>query len=493
MRNLLLVILTLISISCVAEDDGRLSVAAAQEPPVQDVMVNTSLSGRNILAGNVYERLLSYGDDGVEPLLAESCSLSGDGHTLTLTLREGVVFHDGSALDIRDVVESLNRWIKVYPAAEKMTGGALFEERDGMAVITAETSLALLPLMIASSPQCAIIVPSESLENLTDGGLLFGAPGTGPYRVDEWSEGEKVSLSLFDDYWGEKPEIEGIDYYFVPDPVTRRLGLESGQYDFIDTVLSDDVPSLSENEDIKLLQGSENGSIAVVFNKKEGVFRDIEMREAAALSADRDALMRACYGESGYSVHTDYMEAPWSVDSSLDPFGKEDRERAKAILDETGYDGEEIRILTSNLTDLDKIAVALASQLESAGMNVSITVLDWASFLEKRRDESSWDIYVSAMSRVMLPADKAYLSPSAPGGFSDSVSLEMLSELNEASDEEEAMEIWRETQIRLWEYIPVIIPGHYSTVYASTADLEGVDLSDGYHFRSAHLSRQGVI
>ena len=158
-----------------------------------------------------------------------------------------------------------------------------------------------------------------------------------------------------------------------------------------------------------------------------------------------------------------------------------DEARGRALLEEGGH----VDILAPNLTNLDRIAIALASQLEEAGLDVSITILDWASFIARRSDWEAWDIYISATSRVALPLEKAYLFASSPGGFDDAGCSELLDELAASPDIETAAAIWQEAQIELWKYVPVIVPGHYSTVHASSSDLQGIDFSDGFHFRTA--------
>ena len=95
--------------SCRSENDG-FSIAIAQEPPSLDVMVNTSISGREILAGNVFEKLFSYDGSNVIPLLASSYEFSEDSKTLRITIKDSVYFHDGSELDTEDAAASMNRW-----------------------------------------------------------------------------------------------------------------------------------------------------------------------------------------------------------------------------------------------------------------------------------------------------------------------------------------------------------------------------------------------
>ena len=74
-------------------------------------MVNTSISGREILVGNVFEKLLAYDEGEIVPLLAESYSSEDDGHTLRFRIRKGVLFHDGSPMTVSDAVASMNRWL----------------------------------------------------------------------------------------------------------------------------------------------------------------------------------------------------------------------------------------------------------------------------------------------------------------------------------------------------------------------------------------------
>ena len=495
-----LMILTILSVSC-AQDTGDdvLSVALSQEPPVLDVQLNPSISGRMIMLGNVFERpVVLDGDGRIREELAESFSLSEDGRKLSFVMRDDVLFHDGTVMEGSDAAASLNRWLSLYSQADQAASGHRFVSSGNEVHIESEGSLLMLLMMIASSPQGAVIMPEECAGETS---VLSSFIGTGPYRLQSWRPGEKVSLVSFEGYrpyaegeadglWGDKSAgPEAITYYFVPDGTTRRLGLESGLYDAVDCILSDDIPSLMENGDVRLLEGDENGSIALVFNKRHGVFRDVRMRRAVALTVDRDTLMQACYGSYGYVLRPDYMESGlWSVDPALDPYGQTDPGAAAVLTGEAGYDGEVVRILSSNTSNLDKIAVALASELEKAGIRSEVEVLDWASFIERRKDPEAWDIFISAYTRTVLPQLKTYLSPTLPGWLDDEASLSLLEAISGAESLDEAAELWQEAQIMLWQSVPVIVPGHYSTVYGVSSSLDGTIVGDGLYFWAASLS-----
>ena len=484
MRAFFVVLLCILFFSCSSERDDSLDIAIALEPPTLDVQVNSSVSGRMIAVGNIYEKLVTLSEGKIVPELASSFVLSEDGKHLSFKIRDGITFHDGSALDADDVVASLNRWLSLYAEASNAAKGNIFKKEGDEVYIDSDSSLFSFLFMMASSPQSAVIMPSEVIAESTY--LVDKFIGTGPYMVERWYPGERIDLVKFESYIPYSDDKsqgpERLSYFFVSDGTTRRLGLESGLYDAIDCVLSDDIPRLTKNDSITLLEGDENGSIALVLNKKEGPFSSHSNRKALSLIIDRDELMRACYGNYGYFLHSDYMErgSGWSVSDDRDPYNESNAEKGALL-----FDGEKVRILSSNTSNLDKIAIVLAAELEEVGIEAEVTVLDWASFIERRKDPSLWDISISAYSATTLPQLKAFLSERGAGWLEDEKALSMLSTLSDASTMQEAKTLWEETQRYLWEYIPVIILGHYSTVYAISSDITGVILSDSFYFWDA--------
>ncbi len=494
-KALAIIILILFLVSCSGENprEGNINIAVSQEPVTLDITVSSTLMGRIIASGNIYEKLLVLDGDGeVREELASSYSFSNDNRTLTFSLREGVLFHDGSTLSAKDAAASMNRYLSIYSRASELVGESRFEVTGDLEIeITSDHSLVFLPLLIASSPQEAIIMPSY-LINGTD--VVSQYIGTGPYKLSLWRSGEKIVLEKFDSYseygdecngkWGRKSARNStLTYYFVPDSITRLLGLESGQYDFINDVMSSDVTRLEKNESIRLIEGDESGSIAIVFNKKEGPFQDKSIRQAVSLSLSSEELMSACYGDSGYSLNSDYMESSqknWLSDSPND-YAVRDTSKARELL--SGNENLRVRILTSNLSNLDKIAVAVKEELEDIGLESEIISLDWAGFVEKRNNASDWDIYISAFTSVPLPQMKSYFSPSFPGWMDEeSEAYSVIRRMNKAESLSEAETIWKEGQEVLFDYAPVYIPGHYSTVYASFKDLDNIIIQNGFFF-----------
>ncbi len=496
---LLLLLSTLIISSCVQKaEDRTLVVAYSQEIPNLDVQKNTNRSLRDMLVGSVYERLFVMDGEGIPRCeLASSYSFGEDNHVLDIRIRENVNMHDGSVLSPEDAMASMNRWLDSCAQASDMVGGNRFSIMDGALHIESENNLALFPYLVASSPQAAVIASEESLEE-NSFSLVSSVVGTGPYRLSSYESGVGLTLSRFEDYssygdgsdglWGNKDAyFDTIKYLIVPDSVTRRLGLETGEYDFINDVMSYDIPELKENGDVRLIGGEETGSIALVFNKKSDLGGRLWFRQAVALAVDHDALMKACYGDYGYNLHSDYMEDHQKIFAVQgDPYCIQDMDAAVGLLKENGYGSEVVRILSSNNSNLDRIALALKDMLEGVGMKAEVTILDWTGFLSERSDPEAFDIFISAFSSVALPQMKLYLSQDYPGWFYDDKASSYMGKLNSADGVEEAADVWQEAQRYFWSVLPVVVPGHYITINASGSDIGGVIVQDGNHFWSAY-------
>lgn len=488
MKKLSIILLALILISCNTEkESSTLSVAVSQEPPTLDVVVNTSLISRIIASGNIFEKLLSKDSNGdIKLELAESYSLRDDNKKLSFTLKKNIRFHDGSYLTNRDASLSMNRWLSIYKPAHDIAGDAMFYETEDGIAIESDNNLSFLPLLIASAPQAAAIMPQSIISNLKMSEVVSEYIGTGPYKLKEWKSGESITLEKYKEYNTDedknKGTIDTITYYFVSDSVTRALGLKSGLYDFANDVMSED-RALYKDSDIEVLEGGETGSIGIIFNKSKGLTANVEFRRALSLAIDPEKTMKACYGEYGWHCHTDYMEIEqvFSLDDE-NPYRGRDEEKSKLYLAKSGYNNEAIRILTSNTSNLDKMAISIASDLEKAGIKTELIILDWASMMERRKNKDAWDLLISAYTTVPLPQMKLYLSPDYPGWIEDDVDI--LKEMNDKSLDE-CIELWRDAQMKFWESVPLLVPGHYLTSYAKNKSIKDVVVNGGFYFWNA--------
>ena len=355
---------------------------------------------------------------------------------------------------------------------------------------------------MAASPQSAAVYSKDMFASLDADGLITEYIGTGPYTVDEWRKGEYIKLSRFDSYCPYGGDMDGLAgykhayietliYYFVPDAFARTAGCETGQYLFMNDLMNDDIPRLSENDELVVSRGSEAGSFVLLFNKMEGLASQQYIRTAVNTALDLDVIMAACYGSGGYVMHPNLMESDqrlWVSDEPEARYDIGDKKKAAAILEENGYDGTPVKVLSSNLSNMDKSALALESELEKAGFNVELTIVDWAAMMEYRSDPSMWDICITAMTQVPLPSQKLYLSPDYAGWSDDEHLSSLMGLFNSASSIEEARSVWFEIQDYFYDYLPAIICGHYQSGYLYSSRLSGVNEYYGFYFWNTEIS-----
>ena len=482
-----------------------LHIAVAQQAPSLDLHKNSSLIARQMMDGTCWEKLVTQNANAeAVPELCESYEVSEDATTITFNLRKGVKFHDGSEMTADDVVASMNRWIEGFSSAKSTVGEARFEKVDDYTVkIAADHSILLLPSMIAGAAQPASITTAEACAKEDSNGFMTDYIGTGPYKFVEWVQDQYVKLERFDDYvpYGTEGEpMDGwagyksaptkiLEYDIVPEATTREAGLETGQFDVIWGVPNDDYERIKELDGVTI-NSSQAGTVALVFNHKQGIAANQWFRQAVNTCLDMDEILTAVYGEGGYDLGSCYMneaQAFWNTDAGSEYYNQKDPEDAKKILEENGYNGETFTILVSNLSNMNYMAVAMEAELEAIGIPTELTIVDWATLTDYRKDPDKFDIYITSFAQVPVPSLKLYFGPSYPGWSDDAVLAEKFAAMNTSKTLDEAKSAWEDLQAYSWEYLPLINAGHYITHFAWNSKVEGLNEFSGLYFWNAGI------
>ena len=483
----------------------ELHIAVAQQAPSLDLHKNSTLIARQMMDGTVWEKLVTQNANAeAVPELCESYDVSEDAKTITFYLRKDVKFHDGSEMTADDVVASMNRWIESFSSAKSTVGDARFEKVDDYTVkISADHSILLLPSMIAGAAQPAAITTAAACEKEDTNGFMTDYIGTGPYKFSEWVQDQYVKLERFDDYvpYGTKGEpMDGwagykaaptkiLEFDIVPEETTRVAGLETGQYDAIYNLQNDDVPRVEGMDNITV-KSSQQGTVALVFNHKQGIAANQYFRTAVNTCLDMDEILTAVYGEGGYDLGSCYMDeaqAFWNTDAGSENYNQKDPEKAKQILQENGYNGETFTILCSNLNNMNYIGVAMEQELEAIGIPTELTIVDWATLTDYRKDPSKFDLYITSFAQVPVPSLKLYFGPNYPGWSDDATLAEKFEAMNTATTMDDAKKAWEDLQAYSWEYLPLINAGHYIANYAWNSDVEGLNTFSGLYFWNAGI------
>lgn len=473
---------------------GELRAALGQQPETLDPQISTGSTVKYV-ARHIFESLVTI-DSNFQPVpeLAESIEKSEDGLTYTFKLRENIIFHNGEPMTAEDVVASMNRWKGQSAVAQDILGeGAIFEEVDELTVTLKLEKARLTTLDVLASPkQFAGIMPKEVIEAASAEGVSDYI-GTGPFKFEEWKQDQYIHLKKFAEYQSVDFPTDGLsgkkealvdDLYFdiVTDSSTQLSGLQTGQYDVAYSVPNDNYEQLKNDKNIKTYTDLYGNGLHH-FNKKQGIFTNPKMRAAVNAAVNNDEIMLGGWAhEDLFEVDSAYManSQVWYSESGSEEFNQADPDKARQLLEEAGYNGEEIVIMTNSDAELYNMSVVFHEQLKKAGMNVKLEVLDRATMSEKRTDPANWDLLAVGLSTVTTPSQHLSLSANWPGWTEDEKIAEQLEAIEASTNQDEALKIWNELQEYLWtDYLPGVKHGDYFYYLASTNKVDGLTIMEG--------------
>lgn len=484
---------------------GELRVALNAQPPTLDIHMTTAGATKETVR-LAYETLMTIDSKSLAaPMLAESVDISEDGKTYTFRLREGIKFHNGEEMIAEDVVASMNRWKELAFAAKQAFGESTFEVEDDYTVVLELEKPVLAALDIIASPgQFAAIMPKEVIEAAGDDGV-DEIIGTGPFQFVEWKQDQYIHFTKFEDYQALDSEPDGLagkkealvdDVYFdiVTDASTRISGIQAGEYDIAYHLPHDSYEQLVNDENVIPL-ATPTGNLNLVYNKASGPVADAKVRQAINAALDLDKIMMAAFNdEELYSLYAGYMDETmvnWATEAGSEFYNQKDLEKAKQLLDEAGYNGEPIRLMTTrDYLHYYKAAVVIQEQLAEIDVNIDLQISDWATITEKREDPDVWEIFISGFAFVSNPVQIVVLSPGYAGSSDHPKIEEQFAAIESSESNEEAKEHWTELQSFLWEeYLPVTQLGVYTNLFASTDKVEDFHAFSGAIFWNTKVNK----
>jgi peptide/nickel transport system substrate-binding protein len=464
---------------------AELNVAYDNQPNSLDAQMSTTLFTRE-LSRTFYETLVTLnGNYQPVPHLAESYDISDDRKTYTFNLREGVTFHNGKVMAAEDVVASMNRWKEVNSRARRFFEGSTFEATDDSTVVLTMPEAKVDTLHVLASWNTAVIMPKEVAEAADETGVKEYI-GTGPFQFVEWKQDQLVHVTKYDDYksldtpasgftGAKEAMVDDIYFQFVSDPATRGAGLQSGQYDIAMRLSTDDFPRFDADPNIGIAK-SYIGFLMMNYNKEAGPFTDVKMRQAINAAVNpSDILLGAYANPEFFELNSSYnieAQTDWYTEAGAEHYNQNDAEKAQSLLEEAGYDGEEITLLAPRVPEFQNAAIVIKSQLESIGVSAKVDTFDFATYAQKRLDPQNWDITVQPFSLNPIPTQWIFFNPNTWGWTDDEELLGLVAEMQDGTLEE-AKELWPSAQERSWEYLPITKIGDaysYSAYNAEAAE-----------------------
>jgi peptide/nickel transport system substrate-binding protein len=350
-------------------------------------------------------------------------TVDADQKVWTLTLRDNLLFHDGTPVRARDVVASLRRW-----GVKDAFGQAVFAATDDLSaandkqiVFRLNRPFPLLPQALAKPTNLVAAIMPERLATKPAGTLLTEIVGSGPFRFlpDEHVSGARSAYARFEKYvprdgvasFCAGPRIANFDrveWLTMPDPSTQVSALSTGEVDWIEQPVMDLVPSLKANRNLVVEVLETKGLIASLrFNHLYPPFDNPAIRRAALHAVNQREFMTAVAGEPDTSVINDHVGffAPGSAyasDAGMENFRSQpDFAALRKQVMEAGYGGEKVLFLgAADVPRITAIAQVGADMLSKIGLNVDYLSLDWGTIVQRNQHqqpvaEGGWSIYGS--------------------------------------------------------------------------------------------------
>lgn len=352
-------------------------------------------SGTEEIMMNIFEGLLMPTPSGdLAPVIAESYEISEDGTLYTFKIRDGIKFHNGNPLDVKDVEFSLNRMSGKdgFPPSS-----ALFNEIEEIKVIDKNR----IQIRLKEADSAFIysltegIVPDENANELDKNPI-----GTGAFKVVQYDREQQIVFEKFNDYWGEKANIDRVTVLVVPNNETAFLKLLSGEINMLSKV---DAKRLNELKNFNNISAPQNTVQIFSLNNKIAPFDDVRVRKAINMAINKDEIITAVMGGNGIKLETNM--SPVMKKYCIDNIGEtQSIEKAKELLKESGHTNFSFTIkVPSNYPMHVNTAQIIAEQLKAIGLTVKIETIEWTTWLSEVYSGRKYEATIVGLSGKLDP------------------------------------------------------------------------------------------
>jgi peptide/nickel transport system substrate-binding protein len=323
------------------------------------------------------------------PQLATAWTWGADGLSLTLKLRDGVVFHDGTPFDAEAVRFNLER-DKTAPYSRRKTE---LQPVRAITVVDSHTvrldlSEPYVPLLAQLADRAGMMVSPTAARELGEK-LATHPVCAGPYRFVEWVAQDRIVFDKFEPYWNKGAVgIDRVVYLPIPDDTVRLANLRSGGFQIIERVAPTDVATVRGDARVRLSTAPSVGYRVLSINTNKGraakapLGTDAKLREAFELSLDREAINQVAF--DGAFVPSNQPEPPGSTFYDKDlPVPARDVARAKAIVAASGKNKVPVTLLVSTDPLDGRVAQIIQAMAGEAGFDVKIEVTEGTSLLAR--------------------------------------------------------------------------------------------------------------
>ncbi|MEI7711441.1 MAG: ABC transporter substrate-binding protein [Rhodospirillales bacterium] len=455
----------------------------------------------------VYEGL--YGrDQGFEPrpqMLAGHV-VDNDGLRWTMTLRDGLFWHDGTPVLARDCLASLQRWLKRDPTSVIIEArvAEITAPDDKTLVWRLKKPFPLLPHFLSKMQPQPVMMP-ERLAATDPHKQIVEIVGSGPFRFlkDEFVSGARASFARFDKYnprqeppsynaGGHKVHVDKVEWRVIPDSATAANALTAGEVDWVELPQPDLIPMLKKATGVTTGLLDLYGTFALLRpNHLHGPTNNPGVRRAMMAAIDQRETMTAAMGDDpatwkapiGYIV----PGSASATEAGMDTVRlRKSTDEIKRMLDKAGYAGETLVFMhpTDQLV-YHAVATVAADAFRKIGMTVDEQLVDWGTVVQRRPSKEppskgGWGIFPAGapgpeFADPLLSNPMRSNGPKAWFGWPEDERIENAhAAWIDAASDAERRKIEADYQLAAFDSVPVIPCGQYLPHAAWRSNLTGL-------------------
>lgn len=460
-------------------------VGLAEDPDILDPDLGRTYVGRIVFA-SLCDKLFDISPElTIVPQLATSYETSEDGLTLTITLREGVRFHDGTLLDAEAAVYNIER-SQNLPGSNRASEIAQVDSAEVVDATTFRLQLSqpFAPLIAQLADRAGMMVSPSAAEEL---GEQFGnAPVcAGPFRFSERVSQDRIVLTRFEDYWdAENIALEQVTFLPIPDSSVRLANLQSGDLEMIERAAPTDLPIIRNDADLVLPSAASLGYQGITINLANPepldtpLASDVRVREAFDLALDRDIINQVVFdGEFIVGNQAVPPSSPWYIEDY--PLQGRDVERAQALLREAGHERVAFELMVANNPQGIRVGEVIQALAAEVGFDISLRATEFATALSLQ-EQGDYEAFQVGWSGRLDPDGNIHQFQTCTGslnetGFCDETVSSLLDQARAESDLEVRFALYRDAGLIYLPNRHIIYLYHQQLFFPHTSRLEGFE------------------
>ena len=451
----------------------------------------------------VYDTLFAQdANNETQPQMADGYTVSPDKLTYTITLRDGLLWHDGAPVTAADCVASIKRWAAKDALGQKIAGLITdMSAPDAKTIVIKLSEPTGLLIFALGKPSSNVPFMMPKRVATTDPNLqISDFTGSGPFvfKTDEWKPGDKAVYVKFDKYkprsepasglaGGKVVKVDRVEWLAISDQQQAVNALANGEIDYIEQLPHDLLPLVAGDANLRIIDSPYGYQFTLRFNSTQPPFDNPKVRQAAWYALNQEDFLKATIGDPKYYKLCKSFypcASPMATNAGMDGLLESNFAKSKALLKEAGYDGKPVVLMASTdlaaLTNLSPVAKQL---MERGGFTVDMQAMDWQTLVARRAKKEGWNYFHTSwvgadiLNPPMLGFMSAACDKALPGWPCDSELEAIRSDFLKAPDlaaQKKVAEMAQKRAIVVSTHIPL---GEYTVPTVVRKGVDGVLLA----------------